>query len=73
MVCGLLIAVASHCGGLSWSMDSRCAGFSRCGRWAQELQRTGLVAPQHRISPESPALADGVFTTSEAPVAETFH
>ena len=50
----------SHCGGFSLrSMGSRCAGFSSCGTrvqllWragsrvqAQQLWRTGLVAPQH--------------------------
>ena len=44
---------------LLWSMGSRYAGFSSCGTWAQQLWlvgsraqaqqlwRTGLVAPQH--------------------------
>ena len=40
---------ASHCGGFSllWSTGSRCAGLSSCGTWAQQLWRTGLVAPRH--------------------------
>ena len=44
---------------LLWSMGSRCAGFSSCGTWAQQLWltgsrgqalqlwRMGLVAPRH--------------------------
>ena len=41
-------AWASHCGGFSfWSTGSRHAGFSSCSKWAQQLWRTGLVAPRH--------------------------
>ena len=53
-------AQASHCGGFSlWSMCSRRAGFGSCSTWAQylwlsgsrvqaqQLWRTGLVAPRH--------------------------
>ena len=29
------------------STGSRCVGFSSCGTWAQQLWRTGLVAPRH--------------------------
>ena len=29
------------------STGSRCTGFSSCVRWAQQLWRTGLVAPRH--------------------------
>ena len=36
---------------LSWlllqSMAARCAGFSNCGTWHQQLWHVGLVAPQH--------------------------
>ena len=32
---------------LLWSMGSRRAGFSSCGMQAQQLWRTGLVAPRH--------------------------
>ena len=59
-VCGLsLVAVSGgysslQCMGFSlrWlhllrSMGSRHAGFSSCDTWAQQLWRTGLVAPWH--------------------------
>ena len=39
-VCGLLIAVAS----LLRSTGSRCAGFSSCGTWAQQLWLAGSRA-----------------------------
>ena len=32
---------------LLWSTGSRCAGFSSCGTWAQQLWCMGLVAPRH--------------------------
>ena len=32
---------------LLWSTGSRHMDFSSCSTWAQQLQRTGLVAPRH--------------------------
>ena len=42
-------AWASHCSGFSCcgAQALEHAGFSSCGTWAQQLRRTGLVAPQH--------------------------
>ena len=58
VVCGLLIAVPL--------MEH---GLQVCGLQQVWQMGSGVV---HRISPESPALADGVFTTSQAPVAKFF-
>ena len=58
--CGLSLVAVSHgysslrCTGFSlqWllslrSTGSRCAGFSSCSTWAQQLWRMGLVTPRH--------------------------
>ena len=55
---------ASHCGG-----SSCCAAWA-LGAWAQQLWRTGLVAPRHvgssrtGLEPMSPALAGRFLTTA---------
>ena len=67
VVRGLLVAVASRCGGFSlrWllvAVASRCGGFSCCG--AQTLLRGMWDLPRPGVEPVSPALAGGFLTTA---------
>ena len=53
---GLLLVVAS----LIIITVSRCAGFSSCSTWAQQLQPTGSVVVAHRLQSTDSAVAHGL-------------